>query len=235
MDPFRSERLVYVAYNKEKHDNFMRELHSDAASWGNSTASLLTPVTDELHEGSMKYITNQPLFVIICRIAPDAPTDGDESSGQASTGEKLQPIGELALKRDGGPSVAHHGNLDLGIGIHKDFQGKGYGTEAIKWALGWAFDYANAHRVELIVFGWNTKAYALYRRVGFREEGRKRERLRKHGKYWDVIEMGILEQEWRALKGEPLPLPLCGEDAPDSQHGNSVPPENNREDWAQRW
>lgn len=90
---------------------------------------------------------------------------------------------------------------DLGINVLKEYQGKGYGTEAIKWAMNWSFRRANMHRVGIGAFGWNTKAIRLYEKLGFVHEARRRDFLWHDGEYHDIIEMAILEDEWRDLYG----------------------------------
>lgn len=52
-----------------------------------------------------------------------------------------------------------------------------YGSEAICWALDWAFSYANMHRIGLDVYEWNPAAMEAYGKVGFCKEGRRRESL----------------------------------------------------------
>lgn len=84
----------------------------------------------------------------------------------------------------------------LGIELSPDAQGQGYGSEALRWALNWAFGMANLHRVQLEVYGWNESAIKTYRKVGFQEEGRLRKAVWRDGKWWDEIWMGFLREEW---------------------------------------
>jgi len=63
--------------------------------------------------------------------------------------------------------------------------------------LRYAFDELNLHKVQLTVFGYNERAAAVYRKVGFHQEGAMREFLRRDGQRYDMIMMGILEREWR--------------------------------------
>ncbi|KJA16913.1 hypothetical protein HYPSUDRAFT_46819 [Hypholoma sublateritium FD-334 SS-4] len=53
------------------------------------------------------------------------------------------------------------------------------------------------HRVSLTVFEGNDRALALYRRLGFVEEGRHRKIVWIKGSWRDTYYMGILEDEWR--------------------------------------
>ena len=80
--------------------------------------------------------------------------------------------------------------------IQSEYQGKGYGTEAIQWALNWAFQMAGLHRVNVACFEYNPGAARLYEKLGFVLEGRKRQALWFHGRWWDLIELGVLEGEW---------------------------------------
>ena len=111
----------------------------------------------------------------------------------------LEPIGMLFLTR-ADPDRAHHRCSELGMDIKREFQGRGYGTETVQWTLDWAFRSAGLHRVELSVLGWNEGAKRLYERIGFREEGRKRESLWKDGGWWDEVQMGMLAMEWELIR-----------------------------------
>jgi RimJ/RimL family protein N-acetyltransferase len=88
----------------------------------------------------------------------------------------------------------------MGIFIAKEYQGHGYGPEAIKWAVEWAFQKAGLHRVGLEVYGYNTKALKIYKDLGFVNEGGARDALWYDGKWWDKVYMGILADEWEKIQ-----------------------------------
>jgi diamine N-acetyltransferase len=81
----------------------------------------------------------------------------------------------------------------------KEYWSKGYGTEATKRMLTHGFDDLNLHRIYLWVLAENVRAIRLYEKVGFRVEGRQRDAVFKKGRYRDVIQMAILEAEYRAM------------------------------------
>jgi RimJ/RimL family protein N-acetyltransferase len=85
--------------------------------------------------------------------------------------------------------------LGISIGRPSDW-GKGYGTDASRLMIRYGFDELNLHRIWLDVFGYNERAIALYRRLGFTEEGRWREHLERDGRRHDVVLMGLLRSEW---------------------------------------
>lgn len=200
MDPLRSERLVYTAFDPEQHGDFMWAMHNDPVSWTNACAQIQRPMDRGFHSGVLKYKSSQLLFVIINTVAASDVDGVQNAAGQATPAGKLNPIGHVVLSSSD-ETTAQHCDTTLSICIHKDYQRRGYGTEAINWALDWAFNYANKHRVGLSVYGWNVAALEMYRKAGFREEGRKRESLFFRGTYWDEIMMSILVQEWKALRG----------------------------------
>lgn len=78
----------------------------------------------------------------------------------------------------------------------KDQLGKGYGSEAIKVLQKFVFEELNLNRLELEVYEYNERAYKSYVKCGFKEEGRYRNKIYKKGKYWDVICMSILKDEF---------------------------------------
>ncbi|GAA4527093.1 GNAT family N-acetyltransferase [Amycolatopsis samaneae] len=75
--------------------------------------------------------------------------------------------------------------------------GRGYGTEATRLLLDYAFDVVGLHRVGLEVFDFNTRARRVYEKCGFTAEGVLREALRWDGEWHDVIRMGVLAGDRR--------------------------------------
>ncbi|MFC5700108.1 GNAT family N-acetyltransferase [Cohnella faecalis] len=76
--------------------------------------------------------------------------------------------------------------------------GQGFGTEAMLLLIDFSFREMNLNRLELEVYDFNDRARSCYRKCGFQEEGRLRERQYKNGRYVDVIQMGLLRSEWEA-------------------------------------
>jgi RimJ/RimL family protein N-acetyltransferase len=91
--------------------------------------------------------------------------------------------------------------LTIYIGA-KDQWGRGRGTDALRLALRHAFGSMGLNRVELHVFAFNTRAIRSYEKVGFRQEGARREALVRHGRHYDVLVMGILRDEFFAREVE---------------------------------
>ena len=87
--------------------------------------------------------------------------------------------------------------VGIGIGERSDW-GKGYGTDAMRVLLRYAFTELNLHRVSLGVFDYNPRAIRSYEKAGFKHEGREREQLHRDGSRADGLYMGILKEEWEA-------------------------------------
>jgi len=93
------------------------------------------------------------------------------------------------------------GNCWVGIGLgDRAVWGKGYGTDAMRVILRYAFEVLNLNRVSLSVYDYNPRGIRSYEKAGFVEEGRSRQWLQREGKRWDLVYMGILRSEWEALK-----------------------------------
>ncbi|MEC3981560.1 GNAT family N-acetyltransferase [Amycolatopsis sp. H20-H5] len=70
--------------------------------------------------------------------------------------------------------------------------GLGYGTEATRLALDYAFDVLGLHRVGLEVFAHNPRAERVYEKCGFVREGVLRDALRWEREWHDVVRMSVL-------------------------------------------
>lgn len=87
--------------------------------------------------------------------------------------------------------------IQLGIGEAAD-RGCGYGTEALKLALRFAFDELSLYRLTAPIAAYNPIALHVFKKAGFVEEVRRREALYRDGRRWDQILLGLLAEEWRA-------------------------------------
>jgi len=91
----------------------------------------------------------------------------------------------------------NNGDVYVGIGIgDRDDWSKGYGTDAMKLAVRYAFLELNLHRVTLGVFEHNPRARRAYEKAGFVLEGRMRGDCLRDGQRSNTLWMGILRKEW---------------------------------------
>lgn len=96
----------------------------------------------------------------------------------------------------------HQRDAWVGIGIGEpEYWGKGYGTDAMRLALGYAFMELSLERVTLGVFASNPRAIRSYEKAGFKLEGVERQIVLRDGEKGDILDMGILRQEWLEYNG----------------------------------
>lgn len=112
--------------------------------------------------------------------------------------EDDRPVGEIGLD----DIRWNFGDTFVGIGIgERSDWGKGFGTDAMRIILRYAFMELNLHRVSLNVFEYNPRGIRSYEKCGFVVEGRERALLQRDGRRWDVVYMGILKQDWLKQNG----------------------------------
>jgi diamine N-acetyltransferase len=109
----------------------------------------------------------------------------------------LRPIGKAGLSH-----VNHmHRTAEFGIVIGEpDCLGKGFGTEATRLVLDYAFTALGLHNVFLRVFAYNTRAIRSYERAGFKEIGRRRESQRVGAKVFDEVLMDCIAREFQGSR-----------------------------------
>lgn len=88
-------------------------------------------------------------------------------------------------------------NAWIGLDIVPDKRGRGYGKAAFCIVMAYLFDQLGLHRLSLVTLETNLVAINLYRSLGFQEEGRLREAIWRDGKFSDLLQFGLLRQEWR--------------------------------------
>jgi RimJ/RimL family protein N-acetyltransferase len=87
------------------------------------------------------------------------------------------------------------GSLYIFIGV-KDVWGKGYGKDAIRGLLTYAFETLNLDLVQLYSLGDNDRAVHMYKSLGFLEEARLRDRSFIEGRSVEHVVMSITRGEF---------------------------------------
>ncbi|KAL7942626.1 acyl-CoA N-acyltransferase [Trichoderma barbatum] len=183
---FVSERLVYRSVQITDKDTFYAIISEPGCMELGHPLIPRPPIQksmDEFIESSQKKAL---IFVFIC-------LQESSENGQPRAGK---PIGCLSMTSPSLEARDGHRSTAFAIWLLEDYRGKGYGNEATKWAVDWAFNYAGVHRIELSSFSFNEAAIRLWEKVGFKLEGRKRESAWFQRKWFDTIMYSILEQEW---------------------------------------
>jgi RimJ/RimL family protein N-acetyltransferase len=136
--------------------------------------------------------------------------ESEEKWFERMVAENRRTLTIETLPSDGQPGVAigncslfdvdaRNQRAELGIVIgEKEYWSQGYGTDAIKTMLRYAFDEMNLRRVYLRVYAANTRAMRCYEKCGFRTEGRLRQHVYRNGVWHDEIIMAVLRDEFTA-------------------------------------
>ncbi len=90
-------------------------------------------------------------------------------------------------------------NATLGYFIDRDNNGRGLGTEAVRHALGFAFEEAGLHRVQAGVMPRNLASIRVLEKAGFRYEGFSPRYLKINGVWEDHKMYAVTIEDLRSL------------------------------------
>ncbi|NOQ91520.1 MAG: GNAT family N-acetyltransferase [Flavobacteriaceae bacterium] len=79
-----------------------------------------------------------------------------------------------------------HRRAGIGILVLKDYQNKGYASEALQLFINYAFKKLNLHQIFANIPNNNTNSITLFQKMNFKCIGIKKDWLLTHGKYNDV-------------------------------------------------
>ncbi|MFB6145929.1 MAG: GNAT family N-acetyltransferase [Candidatus Nanohaloarchaea archaeon] len=83
-----------------------------------------------------------------------------------------EPLGTVELREK------EQGRIGgLGIWLKKESHGNGYGTEAARLLIEYAFNQRDFHKLTAQAFGNNKASQRVWEKLGFEEEGRLREEV----------------------------------------------------------
>src|SRR5829696_3228705 len=106
---------------------------------------------------------------------------------------ELRPIGITNIRDFSNP----HGTAEFGIAIgDAPDRGQGFGTEAIRLVLDYAFTVLGVYNVWLDTLAYNVGAIRAYEKAGFHEIGRRRGGRMLAGKRYDVVLMDCIADEF---------------------------------------
>ncbi|BCN32144.1 GNAT family N-acetyltransferase [Anaeromicropila herbilytica] len=87
---------------------------------------------------------------------------------------------------------------EVGLFIgEEENRNKGYGTEVLDLLLDYGFHYLNLNNIMLKVFSFNERAISCYKKVGFKEIGRRRKAYYLNGEFHDDVFMDMLKEEYK--------------------------------------
>lgn len=215
---WRSPRLEYRPLSSRCDEDvaFLEHMNADPVTLGMGGGALLRPPPRETALHLAALLEKSYLAVMIYAQVPPLSLSSSLSSSTTSSTttsaaadadagtedkekDKWRRIGFVSLGLGGDDPIYplnFSGSQKVAISLAAAAQGHGYGTEAMRWLLWWAFRFGNLHRVELATLAYNGAARTVYERVGFVREGRQREVTFAGGRYWDLVLYAVLRREW---------------------------------------
>jgi RimJ/RimL family protein N-acetyltransferase len=108
------------------------------------------------------------------------------------------PIGLIVVRVDRSEARS----VELSLLVDVDHWGQGIGMDMMQTILEACFGGWGVHRIGVRVEEGNERALALYRRLGFVEEGRLRQAAFRDSRHTDVLLFGQLAAEWAAREDQ---------------------------------
>jgi [ribosomal protein S5]-alanine N-acetyltransferase len=118
-------------------------------------------------------------------------TDASAEATTADDGRDVTRIGQVNL------TDADYKRPELGYWLVPVVHGEGYGTESVSLAIDYAFRTYDAPAIGAEAYDFNDASRGLLESLGFREEGRRRKYMFVDGAHRDMVQYGLLREEWR--------------------------------------
>lgn len=84
-------------------------------------------------------------------------------------------------------------NAEIGYVFHKNYWGKGYGTECVGLMSDFAFNSLSLHKLHAIVVDANIGSARILEKNGYVQEGRLKDHFFIEGKYYDALLFGKIQ------------------------------------------
>ncbi len=91
-----------------------------------------------------------------------------------------------------------NGIFGIGMCIHREHRGQGFGTAAMKLLLDYAFNELRLHKFQSFVIDGNIPSETMLKKLGCVKEGVIRGTTYHQGRYWDEIHYGLFAEEFCA-------------------------------------
>jgi RimJ/RimL family protein N-acetyltransferase len=162
----------------------------------------LHPIEDEDHEFIQRYRNHPdvrvPLTDTRIRTLGDVAESVEDDDYrflicvEGGDGDDLTPVGEVAfayVHREGERGA-------LMYWVAPEHRGNGYVSEATELFLDYAFRECGFHKVTARVLASNDASAGALEKLGFQQEGRRRENAVVDGEREDMFTYGLLAREW---------------------------------------
>jgi RimJ/RimL family protein N-acetyltransferase len=158
----------------------------------------------------IEWINNEPLLISWAGSLFRYPLDEDKLEWYIEDTNNIHESDALVYKAIDTKNENVVGHISIGsisrsnksaritrVLVSSTCQGKGICQGMIKAAIKIGFEDLDLHKISLGVYEFNTAAIRCYEKAGFVTEGILRDTLKYDDNYWSLVEMSILEDEWR--------------------------------------
>lgn len=116
----------------------------------------------------------------------------------------VEPLGVVSLtgSQYGPDETARARSMELAYWLAPEHHGEGYGSDAARTMVRYAFEDRNLRRVEAHCGSFNDASAGLLESLGFQQEGRLRDAAWFRGDYHDMLVYGLLREEWAERRDE---------------------------------
>lgn len=110
----------------------------------------------------------------------------------AITSKENLVLGTIGLQLD-----MRHLSGEMGYWIGAEHRKQGFCSEALRKMVSYAFHKIKLHRLHANYFEWNEASGKVLKNCGFRIEGVFRQAVRKQGVFQNLVQVALLEEEWK--------------------------------------
>lgn len=138
---------------------------------------------------------------LVCLDSESSALDSENSVHDDEDAGPGQPAAD-EVRRIGwvGASDMDYKRPELGYWLVPEFHGEGYGEEAVSLLLEYVFREYDTPAVGAVAYDFNDASRGLLESLGFVEEGRRRKFMFVDGEHRDMLEHGLLREEWSEQK-----------------------------------
>lgn len=141
-------------------------------------------------------INHDEVLKIISTIISDR--EKEKCAWYIAESEKNEPVGMCGLE-----SISLlHGNAILPVFVAKAWRHSGIGMRMACIMIDLAFNQLRLHRIATVYRADNKASEILTARCGFREEGIARQAWFSEGRHYDLVNVGLLADEWAEKRVE---------------------------------
>jgi RimJ/RimL family protein N-acetyltransferase len=185
----------------------MKEIDFSKYYWQNEAVRLRAPKTSDWEEHFYNYFDSEARFLLESEL--ELPVDAEaaeENQKQNSNnckqgGRIIFTIETLDGVNVGGMNIngidERNGTFGIGMQIHREYRGKGFGTAAMKIALDYAFNERRLHKYQGFVIEGNIASETMLIKLGCIKEGVIRGTTFHKGKYWNEVHYGLFAEEFK--------------------------------------